>query len=106
VTYPFTDTLPKNFKYPKTKNYAGQKTTLKGATVMLLNAVETLEMDIFLEEYDSIMEMSVGEFLDSLVNEHKDLYTLLEDHIDYITMEATHERLTLPTEYNEVRHAL
>jgi len=71
---------------------------------MLLNTleVETLEMDIFLKEYDSIMEMSVGEFLDSLVNEHKDLYTLLEDHINYITMEATHERLTLPMKYNEV----
>jgi len=102
ATYPFIDTLPKNFKYLKTKNYAGQKKTLKGATVMLLNVVETLEMDIFLEEYDSIMEMSVGEFLDSLVKEHKDLYTLLEDHIDYITMEATHERLTLPMKYNEV----
>ena len=102
ATYPFIDTLPQNFKYLKTKNTQAKKRLLKGATVMLLNTVETLEMDIFLEEYDSVMEMSVGEFLDSLVKEHKDLYTLLEDHIDYITMEATHERLTLPMKYNEV----
>jgi hypothetical protein len=31
ATYPFIDTLPQNFKYLKTKKYAGQKTTLKGA---------------------------------------------------------------------------